>query len=230
MDNKSVGKIALVAGYAGSPCVGIIKSFLEEGSTVILPAKSADEVAYIKNHLIEVSTGNLITLLTDLPDFDKAFDTAENIIQEFGRIDIAVIIFENNWFGPLLSEIDINEWQKVADKYITSYFVIGRVLLQLMKQQPYGMYVAVSDMESLMKDPHHSLANFAANAQIEIAKIFAEEMAATGVRYYHLFTHKSGLPEKTDPTENAPGLSPEILGQYIIQLYDGESSQFVHPF
>src|SRR6478672_1954285 len=115
MNKLLTGKVALVPGGTGNTGVGIVRSLLQEDATVIVPAKSARGIASLKEYVAGTRPGRLVTLLADYPDYDKAFDVAENIVEEFGQIDLGVAALESPAASACLTELEITDWQKMAD-------------------------------------------------------------------------------------------------------------------
>ena len=217
MTHFLTGKIALVAGGTGDTGMGIVQSLLQEDATVIVPAKSARDIARLKEHVPGARQGRLVTLLADYPDYDKAFDIAENIVSAFGQIDLAVAALESPAASPCLTELEIADWQKMADENITAGFVMGRVILQLMKKNRCGMYISMSNTGDFEKRSTSALANIAATLQVEMARIFFEGIREYGIRYHHLFTG------------NGAG-SGRRTGDFIVQLYCGRAGDAAQLF
>src|SRR5882757_6036935 len=181
------GKITIVAEGTGAVGVGIVRALLEQGATVIVPAKRLHELNWLKDYVADLTTGKLITLLSDLPDFDKAIDVVEGLMEEFGRIDLVVLAFDCRWSGPSLIDVEIGDWQRVMDQYITAYFVAGRVVLHAMKEHDHGMFISIADTERMQPKAYSSLAGIATGMQIELSKHFAENLKGSQVKLHHLF-------------------------------------------
>ena len=217
MGHLLTDKVALVAGGAGQTGPGIVRSLLREDATVIVPARSARDIGRLKEYVSSMAKGRLVTLLADYPDYDKAFDMADDILSAFGRIDLAVAAFDSPAASRCLTELAITEWQKMADENITAGFVVGRVVLEAMKKRHGGMYVSMSHTCDFEKRPSSTLANIAATLQVEMARMFCEGIKEYGVRYHHLFISNdvTGAP--------APG-------DFIVQLYCGQAGDAGHLF
>ena len=231
MKKLLTGKIALVAGGTGDTGVGIVRAFLQEDATVIVPGKSARSIASLKEYVAGTQQGRLVTLLADYPDYDKAFDVAENIVEEFGQIDLGVAALESPAASPCLTELEITDWQKMADENITAGFVIGRVVLEMMKKNRGGMYISMCNTEDLEKKSWSALANIAATLQVEMARIFAEGIKQYGIRYHHLFISNMATRARNSRCINKEGwTTPEAVGQFISQLYCGRAGDVSHLF
>lgn len=207
----------MIAGGTGDTGMGIVQSLLQEDATVIVPAKSARDIGRLKGCVSGIKQGRLVTLLADYPDYDKAFDIAENIVSAFGQIDLAVAALESPAASPCLTELAITDWQKMADENITAGFVMGRVVLQMMKKNRCGMYISMSNTEDFQKKSSSALANIAATLQVEMARIFFEGIREYGIRYHHLFVGNRA--------EGSRG-----VGDFIVQLYSGRAGNAMQLF
>jgi NAD(P)-dependent dehydrogenase (short-subunit alcohol dehydrogenase family) len=217
MTHFLTGKVALIAGGAGHTGIGIVRALLQEDATAIVPARSARDIGRLKEHVSGIKQGRLVTLLADYPDYDKAFDMAEDIVSAFGQIDIAVTALDSPAASACLTELAITDWQKMADENITAGFVVGRVVLEMMKKNGYGMYISMSHTEDFEKKSSLALANIAATLQVEMARIFAEGIKGSGIRYHHLFVRRQAADERQ-------------VGDFIVQLYGGRTGDATHLF
>ena len=224
MNSKLSGKITLVTDGTGCVGAGIVRSLLHENATVIVPAKSAHGIRQLKEYVADVAKGKLITLLTDYPDYDKAFDIAENVIEEYGQIDLAVAAFDAPAASPCITELAITDWQKMTDENITACFVSARIVLSFMKEFKHGMYISISNTDDFENKSSLALANISALIQTEMAKLFFEEVKKHGLKYHHLFINNAVTRDKHTRLVHKDGwITPEAVGNYIVQLYLGET-------
>lgn len=206
--------------------VGVVRALLARGATVIVPARSLHELTWLKDDVADISTGKLITLLSDMPDYDKAVDIIEGILEEFGRIDLVVSAFECRWSGPSLIDVGICDWQKVIDQYVTAYFVAGRVVLHKMRERNHGTFISIADSESIQVKAYSSLAGIATGMQVELSRLFAENIKESNVGFHHLFINNVVTRDKSPALVGKRGwITPEMVGNYIIRLYSGDVEQ-----
>jgi len=213
-------KVVLVAGGSSAAGFSIMRFFLEKNATVIVPAKSLDEINRLKAAAAEYQTGTLITQLAELPDYDTGFDIAETIVERFGKIDIGIAVFNGLACNRQLTEVGINDWQNMVDNEMTPFFVSARLILHTMKAGKGGLYVSVCDSSLLEAEDASPLAKIAANAKMEMSKIFASETKKYDVRYYHLWIKNPGeTPVNTSGCKDAQVISSDMIGNQIMQLY-----------
>ncbi len=217
-------KVVLVVGGTSVAGFNIVRFFLEKHATVIVPAKSLDEMNRLKVASAEYDTGTLITQLAELPDYETGFDIAETIVEKFGRIDIGVAVFMGPACNRQLTEVGINDWQNMVDNEMTPFFICARLILKTMKASRGGLYISVCDSGLLEKENASPLSQIAANAKMEMSRIFATETKKYQVRYYHLWIKNTD--EAVVPEGGCKGMhvvSSDMIGNQIMKLYNNKT-------
>lgn len=224
-------EVAIVAGPSKFVTASVVKELLLKNATVILPAKSAHEITVLKESLVGVHSGKLVTLLTDYPDYDKASEIAENIVEQFGKIDLAVISFDRPESKSLLTDVDMMEWNKMIDQNITAFFIAARVVLENMKVNKKGTIISIINALDTGEDKPSALANLCSMMQTEMAKLISAEVKKYAIQCYHLVaTHFTDplLYHSHDITHDKAELNG--LGHYIIELFTGETKDTERVF
>jgi NADP-dependent 3-hydroxy acid dehydrogenase YdfG len=219
MKNSLEGKVAIVLGMMNPTMAGILSGLLEQGCTVMAPAKSLQQFNWLKEIAAGIPTGRLLTQLTDMPDYEKAQDVADAIMEKYGRIDIAITAMIANKVTTGLSETNMDQWENMLDENITPCFVFNRILISIMKQEHQGMYVNVNEKIT----PGHkcsSLSKIAASVQMQLSQQFAEEAATNGIRYYQLFVDECNA---AIDTQDLSTVTPDSIGKAIIRLYSEDT-------
>lgn len=216
MNKLLSGKVTLVAGKSRSMAFSIIRRFLEEEAIVLVPAQSIHELNQLTVYLNGMDTTGLVTLLTDYPDYYKACDLADLMIQRFGKIDLAVFCFDDMADTGSLADADIIDWEKMIEEQVTTYFVGGRILLNAMKEQGSGMFVGINNHSSNGESHHHALASLASGIQEKMADIFGDAAKSARVRWYHV----SIKPVSADNTSQLINAG-DSTGDCLLKLYIG---------
>lgn len=217
-------KVILISGEVSALSMGIIHSFLKERAVVIFPAKSLHQIETIKSFRDINQYENFITLLIDVQDFDKVTETCETIKEKFSKIDISIEIPEFSNSKKDLTEASIDEWNNMMETDMLPFFMGARIVLNLMKGNPNGMFVHVSDSRLFGNIKSCALARVAFTTRMEMSKIFAEEAHRNGIRYYHLWAQDlSSCNETSKPEGGPPEKSPETISKEIMDLYQNET-------
>jgi NADP-dependent 3-hydroxy acid dehydrogenase YdfG len=222
-------KVAIIGIGMSKVNYGIIANLLQEGATVVVPAPSSHQLRLLKQHLAGSNTDKLVTLLIDLPDYDKALELTEMVNEEYGPLDLVVVPFEYMSANDSLSNISIAGWQRAVEENLATYFIACRAGINAMKQRGEGMFVAIVDMDGLAKQTHNSMTDMLMAGQIKMARSFFEEVKNSNVKFHHLFINKldAGTNRKQTDRED---ITPEMIGQYIITLYNDDNRSKNSPF
>lgn len=85
---KLTDKIAIIAGGTGEVGEGIVRSLLKEGVVVIVPVRSPEKGARLRQYAEDHS--NLHLFDTQQVERDYNEELVNRILEKFGRIDMAV--------------------------------------------------------------------------------------------------------------------------------------------
>jgi NADP-dependent 3-hydroxy acid dehydrogenase YdfG len=220
MKNSLQGKVAIVLGMQNEAVGNIVSSLLQQGCTVMAPAKSLQQLNWLKGLAEGTTAGRLLTQLTDMPDYEKAQDVAEAIIERYGRIDIAITAMIANKVTTGLSETNMDQWESMLDESITPCVVFNRILISMMKKEHQGVYINVNEK---MGASHQcsSLSKIAASVQMQLSQQFAEEASNNGIRYYQLFVDSSSAAAVG--ANEMVVVTPETIGHAIVRLYSEDA-------
>ena len=222
MNNVLEGKVAMVIGTINDTTSGIVRALLQQGSVVMAPVKSLHHANWLKEATDNIITGQLMTHLTDMPDFEKANDIAESIVEKFGRIDMAVNVMVTNKKETGLSETDMCDWENMLDENITPCFVMNRIIIGIMKQEHQGLYISITEKPTHTKTCS-SLSKMANTVQMQLLKQFAEEAENNGIRYYHLFIGEGDQSATKQLADTKFEFTPGNIGAALIALYTGKN-------
>jgi NADP-dependent 3-hydroxy acid dehydrogenase YdfG len=222
-------KVAIIGIGSSKVSYGIITNLLEQGATVVVPAQSSNHLKLLQQHLIGFNTDKLVTLLTDLPDYDKAVELTEMIAEQYGPLDLVVIPFDYMAASDNLSNISVSGWQRAVEENLAAYFIACRAGINAMKQKGEGMFVAINDTDGMAKQTHNSMTDMLMAGQIRMARSFFEEVKNSGVKFHHLFINNlnTGINKEQSAGE---AITPEMIGQYIITLYKDDKGPRNSPF
>jgi NAD(P)-dependent dehydrogenase (short-subunit alcohol dehydrogenase family) len=212
-------KVAVLTGSTGAIAISIAQMLLKENAIVIVPAKSAKDLLWVKQ-IEEVSgSGSIITLLADYPDFYRAKEITDDIIERFGKIDLSIACFEGSTLTRPLSQVEITDWEHTIEQNITAFFVAARLSFSSMKKSSHGMFISIDFTSHTIKTTEAKLARLSLCVQKEMAKMFYEEIKRTNMKYYHLYVD----PDKKNDRGQNNYIHPDELGPLILELYDGNT-------
>ena len=200
--------VSIVAGLTQPLEIEIIRGLLKEDAVVVVPASNADTILQIKNEVADISTGSLITLIIDPLDYERSQDITDHIRQNYGSIDL-VIVLSGKVYSPLpLTELEYTTWDSMQCDSLSHCFISARLILPLMKHQQRGTFIQICNNPEEHSHRTSPLGRIAGTVQVEVSKILEEEVSKHGVRYYHVFSDNEN--QKVNRVEEAA---------YIIHLF-----------
>src|SRR3954465_13587823 len=106
MDRSSKNIISIVAGFTQPLEIAIIRQLLQRDALVIVPASNAETILRIKSEVADISTGSLVTLVTDPMDYERSKEITDHSQSNYGRIDLVIILSCTTYSTLPLTELD----------------------------------------------------------------------------------------------------------------------------
>ncbi len=220
-------KIVFVAGNASLLSQGVIKTFLQAGATVIVPAISLQEITNLKKYVGASFSGHLITQLLDVPDCEQIAAFTETIWEKFGRLDLAVSAVECTSNTQNLSAVKLAVWQKMQDTDINLFFLCAHITLPLLKQAPDALLVSVCHSPYHEPSKQAGLAALSHTMRTDMSRRFWAEAQQQHTRYYHV---EVPYLNKERASAGMPPANYDLVGDYIMQLYNKPAEQAGNMF
>lgn len=214
MDRLSKNIISIVGGLTQPLETAIIRQLLQMDALVIVPASNADTILQIKSDVADISTGSLVTLVTDPMDYERSKEIADHIQSNYGRIDLVIILSCTTYPTLPLTELDYVTWDSMQCDSMSYWFMTARLVLPLMKYHRRGTFIQICSDPVQKTNAPSPLGRIASLLQMEISKELDREVGVYGVYYYHVFTHPEN--ENVDRSKEAA---------YILGLYRDNVNQ-----
>jgi 3-oxoacyl-[acyl-carrier protein] reductase len=147
------GRVALVAGGAGTVGSGIVHAFLNAGATVIVPSRERARLDALRGELASAglpagASERLIVIEADIAMPAGAAEiralVERDVIGRGGQLDHLVTSLGGTWRGGALREIDLDAFHAALHEYAGSHFVAMRALLPLMEDRAGASYTIIS--------------------------------------------------------------------------------------
>ena len=172
-------QVVLVTGGARGIGKAIAENFAKRGAHLIIADISLESA---EETVRELSAGGIRTLALRL-DVSKSEDVSaafENIIKEFGRIDIVI----NNagiTKDGLLLRMKEEDWDAVININLKGVFLCAKEAVKFMVKQRYGRIVNIASVVAFMGNPGQ--ANYSASKAgiVGLTKTVAREYASRGI-------------------------------------------------
>lgn len=201
------GKVAIVTGGTRGIGFATVQKFLENGAKVALLGSKSETVEKAISELKEQNSNyEVIGFYPNLTKEEEVKNTFENVVKEFGNIDILI----NNAgisSRTLLQDYTEEEYDKISDLNIKSVFVCSKVAIPYLKKTK-GVILNTSSMVSIYGQPSgvmYPASKFAVNG---MTKSLARELAPSGIRVNAV---APGITE----TDMVKSLSEELIKPLI---------------
>ena len=144
--SELAGKVAVVTG-GGRGLGEAICRMLGEAGAIVVVADIREALAENVALEIQATGGKAIALQLDVCDEHQAEAAIDQVIQEFGHLDILINNAGTDVTLPV-DELTIAEWDKVLAVNLRAPFVLSKLVLPAMKQQGGGHIVNIASTAS----------------------------------------------------------------------------------
>lgn len=172
------GKVALITGGGGGIASGLAKGFAAAGARIVLADR--DERVIARAEAFRNAGAEAAALVFDVTDPDAVAKAFDDIVAQFGRIDIVVnnagIIVRKQFL-----ELSLEEWRRVIDVDLTACFIVAQEAAKRMVAQGSGRII---NMGSIMNHVSRPLLVPYVTAKGGIGaftRALATDLAGTGV-------------------------------------------------
>jgi NAD(P)-dependent dehydrogenase (short-subunit alcohol dehydrogenase family) len=138
------GKVALITGAGGDLGRGMALRLAEEGARVMVNDKNLEKALETVNLVVDQG-GTAVANDGDLTKADEVHGMVEQLIKEWGKIDVLV----NNAGDvrdALLTKLTEQDWDFVLNLNLKGSFLCARAVASHMIERGYGKIVNISSM------------------------------------------------------------------------------------
>lgn len=177
------GRTAVITGASRGLGRAMARRFVAEGASVVLCARSGDELVKLQTELMSLAAGKqAVEILTaDISRPQETQAIAARALATTGRVD--VLVNNAGIYGPMgnIEEVDWADWQRTFEVNLNGSVLMARAVLPAMKAQKSGKIIQVSGGGAT--NPMPRLCAYAASkaAVVRFAESLALELAAFGI-------------------------------------------------
>lgn len=233
------GKIAVVAGASSGIGVQFAEMLAGQGADVAILARRYDRLSAVAEEIgAKYPQRRILPIACDVRKEDQIMAAVQQIIEEFGQIDILL-----NNAGVVdsvpIEALEEEAWDRVLDTDLKGVFLMSKHVIRHMKERNYGRIVNTASMLGLTASasiPTHSY-NAAKGGVIHLTRGMAATYAKHGITVNAIgpSLFKSEMTENTLFTEPAlkmynavcpmgrPGNPGELNGAVLYFASDASS-------
>jgi 3-oxoacyl-[acyl-carrier protein] reductase len=204
------GKVALVTGAARGIGKAIALKFASEGADVVFTDLVIDENGLATQKEIEAFGVRAKGYASNAANFEEAHRVTEEIVREFGRIDVLV----NNagiTRDGLMMRMTEQQWDMVINVNLKSAFNFIHAVTPVMMKQKSGSIINMASVVGVSGNAGQ--ANYSASkaGMIGLAKSVAKELGSRGIR-------ANAIAPGFIITDMTAALSEEVRAEWAKQI------------
>ena len=233
------GKTALVAGDNAFWNAAVAAALAEAGADVAVAAGNSRKVTEAVDAVLGLGR-KAIAVPTDMTSSAELEKMAEQVVAEFGNIDILVNTTDIPFAKPFVETTE-EEWQKCMDGNLTPVVRCCRVVGKQMLQQKKGRIINVTSCLAERAIENSAAYCTAMGGVLQLTRALDLEWAGQGITVnavgagWFSDTEKTGAPQETPLLKYLPMKRygrPEEVGSMVVYLAsdaaDFYSGQFLH--
>lgn len=175
------GKVAVITGAARGIGKAIALKFANEGADIAFTDLNADENFQNTEKELNALGIKAKGYASNAADFEQAGQTIEQIVKDFGKVDILI----NNagiTRDGLLMRMTEQQWDMVINVNLKSAFNLTKAVLPVMMRQKSGSIINMSSVVGISGNAGQ--ANYSASkaGMIGLTKSTAKELGSRGIR------------------------------------------------
>jgi 3-oxoacyl-[acyl-carrier protein] reductase len=175
------GKVALITGASRGIGEAIAKKFAENGAQIAFTFLSSEQRARTLENDLRSNSSKVQAYRSNASSFAEAEKLVNDVMAEFGKIDIVVNnagITRDN----LLLRITEEQWDEVMNTNLKSVYNITKQVIKPMMKQRSGSIINMSSVVGVSGNPGQS--NYAASKAgiIGFTKSISQEMGSRNIR------------------------------------------------
>lgn len=145
------GKIALVVGASSGLGRQFAKALASQGATVTIAARRVDKLNETKEQ-VEALNAKCVAFSCDVSDEDSIKKCVEDVVKEFGRIDILCNNAGICTFGEF-TDTTTSDWDRTFDVNIRGMYLMTREVAKIMKEHKYGKIINTASISAHCGEP-----------------------------------------------------------------------------
>ena len=175
------GKTAVVTGASSGLGADAALAYAQSGADVALLARRVDKLNQVKEE-IEKTGRRAVALACDVTDEESVKGAVEEVLKEFGYIDILL----NNAGVAVRGGVDSmseEDWDRSFNTNVKGIFFMSKYIVPQMKERGYGKIVNIASVNAVIADKNDMFIRHSYNASKSAVLGLTKGMACSYARY-----------------------------------------------
>ena len=208
------GKVAIVIGGAGDIGKAIATTFSQAGADVVISSRKQENLDKAAEEIKAVSGGKVVGVASHIAKLEESKNLVEQVMKEFGRIDILVNSSGSSFMVPLA---DMEEWQwdAVMNVNLKGPFFLAQQIAPVMKKQGGGCIINITSYMGVRVEESLGAYCISKAAVMHMTRAMAKEWGRDNIRVNAIapaWVHS----RLADPFLQMPGVNDRMLSQTVI--------------
>jgi NAD(P)-dependent dehydrogenase (short-subunit alcohol dehydrogenase family) len=208
------GKVALVIGGAGDIGKAIAEALSSAGASIVLSSRKQENLDKAAEEITLKTGGKAKGIAAHIGKIDQAKGLVEQIVKEFGRIDILVNSSGSSFMVDL---VDVEEWQwdAVMNVNLKGPFFLAKEIAPVMKEQGGGSIINITSYMGVRVEQTLGVYCISKAAVIHMTRAMAKEWGKWNIRVNAIapaWVHS----RLADPFLQMEGINDRMLSQTVI--------------
>ena len=213
-DYRVDGKVAVVIGGAGDIGKAIAEALSGAGASVVISSRKQENLDKAAEEIKAKTGGKVLPLALHIAKMDQIKPFVEQVMKEFGRIDILVNSSGSSFMVDLL---DVEEWQwdTVMNVNLKGPFFLAKEITPIMKEQGGGSIINITSYMGVRVEESLGVYCISKAAVIHMTRAMAKEWGKWNIRVNSIapaWVHS----RLSDPFLKMEGVNDRMLAQTVI--------------
>ncbi len=175
------GRVAIVTGSSRGIGKGIARMFAEAGADVVVCSRNLDGTLDSCAAEIRDLGRRALAIPADVTDPAAAEALVQGAADKFGAVDVLVNNAGTVVRAPVV-EHTVEDWDRVFDTNLKSYFLCSRAAARLMMQKKRGNIINIASMRGIVSSGGRVSYTVSKAGVIMLTKVMAHEFAPHNIR------------------------------------------------
>jgi NAD(P)-dependent dehydrogenase (short-subunit alcohol dehydrogenase family) len=208
------GKVAIVIGGAGDLGKAMAETFSGAGANVVISSRKQENLDKASEEIIAKTGGKVLGIASHIAKLDQSKGLVEQVMKEFGRIDILVNSSGSSFMVPLL-EMEEWQWDTVMNVNVKGPFFLAKEIAPIMKEQGGGSIINISSYMGIRVEESLGAYCISKAAVIHMTRVMAKEWGKWNIRV-NAIAPAWVYSRLSDPFLQMPGVNERMLSQTVI--------------
>src|SRR5438876_5821048 len=139
------GKVAVVTGSSRGIGYAIAEALVQEGASVTVSARHAEEVSAAAARLEVLGTARVLGVPCDVRRPDAVAELIRRTVAELGGLDILVNNAGVGYFGPV-ADLPVESWQQTIETNLSGVFYCCREAIPHLRRRGGGWIINIASL------------------------------------------------------------------------------------